>query len=261
MRWSQVREMLATRAIPRRGRLAILFAYATRRLRRGSVRVPVAGGVVVYVGRRSIDSDWELFRGMFLPRKASHEADYTDATVIDIGAHKGYFSAYALSRGAATVYSYEPERENYDLLARAARWLRGRRRWVPVAAAVGASDGAAELHVSAESWNHSLVPPPRHEDARIVGRKIVEVVSVARVLNEAAEKGGRLIVSVDVEGAECGLVAAATAADWAPVSVLFVEMHDVAPCDADEVIRQVEDWGLVQAESPLPSILRFVRPA
>src|SRR5690242_9500405 len=96
MQWPQVREMLASPGIPRAGRLAILVAYATRRLRRGSIRVPVSDGVAVYVGRRSIDSDWELFRGMFLPRKAAHKADYRGATVLDIGAHKGYFGAHAL---------------------------------------------------------------------------------------------------------------------------------------------------------------------
>jgi FkbM family methyltransferase len=261
MRWSQVREMLAIRQIPRSGRLAILFAYATRWLRRGFVRVRVSSGVGVYIDRGSLSTDWELFRGMFLPRKAVHEADYRDATVLDIGAHKGYFGARALSHGAATVYSYEPERKNYALLARAARSLRGPRRWIPVFAAVGADDGTAEFHVSAESWDHSLVQPPQARQARIVTRETVEVVGIARVLREvlreAADRGSRLIVSLDVEGAECELVA--TAADWQLISVLFVEMHDRAPCEPEDVIRQLEEAGLVQTESPLPSILRFVR--
>ena len=39
--------------------------------------------------------------------------------VLDVGAHKGYFGAWALSQGAALVVSCEPERSNFARLSRA----------------------------------------------------------------------------------------------------------------------------------------------
>ena len=49
--------------------------------------------------------------------------DYAGAVVLDLGAHKGYFGAYALARGARLVISFEPETANLELLERGAETL------------------------------------------------------------------------------------------------------------------------------------------
>ena len=54
--------------------------------------------------------------------------DFHDSTVIDIGAHKGYFGAYALMHGAKQVVSYEPERQNFDFLTQTAQSFGAGRR-------------------------------------------------------------------------------------------------------------------------------------
>ena len=52
-----------------------------------------------------------------------YKGDYRDAFVLDLGAHKGYYGAYAFRHGARTVVSYEPESTNASYLEAAAARL------------------------------------------------------------------------------------------------------------------------------------------
>ena len=49
--------------------------------------------------------DLVVFMELFLLRR--YEIDYRNSVVVDIGAHKGYFLAYALLNGAAVVFAFE----------------------------------------------------------------------------------------------------------------------------------------------------------
>ena len=59
-------------------------------------------------------------------RRRAYAGDYRGAFVVDVGAHKGYYGAYALAHGARWVVSYEPETANFALLERAASDVRER---------------------------------------------------------------------------------------------------------------------------------------
>jgi FkbM family methyltransferase len=63
--------------------------------------------------------------------------------VLAVGAHMGYFGAWALSQGAALVVSCEPERSNLGLLQRS--WYANIRRdaWRLENVALGARAGTA----------------------------------------------------------------------------------------------------------------------
>jgi len=62
--------------------------------------------------------DWETLKWVLVDE--AYPTDYAGAVVLDIGAHKGYFGAFALERGARTVISFEPESRNFELLERCA---------------------------------------------------------------------------------------------------------------------------------------------
>ena len=64
------------------------------------------------------------------------------ASVLDIGAHKGYFGARCLFDGATLVHSYEPASDNYSALERSAR---GVDAWHPFHCAVGDRRGTITL--------------------------------------------------------------------------------------------------------------------
>lgn len=66
--------------------------------------------------------DYVTFFGIFVDEL--FKADYSGTHVIDLGAHCGYFGAYAIQKGAARVYSYEPHSGNYNRLVKSAATFR-----------------------------------------------------------------------------------------------------------------------------------------
>jgi FkbM family methyltransferase len=257
-----VRELIGVGPFGLSGRLRLATLYATRWLRSGRFAIPLRNGGRVFLNRGTLASDLETLREMFVPRKNPYRADYEGAVVLDIGAHKGYFAAFALVHGARCVLSYEPASENFELLERAAATFRRRGiRWETRHAAVGEESGSAVLEVSAESWTHSLHALPQSGPARAVSSEVVEIVAARLALDEAgrAASGGKLIVKIDAEGAECQ-ICRADATNWAPVSELFVETHDSAPCEVSDLLAEPGRAGLAPLERAGP-VLRLSRQA
>ena len=168
--------------------------------------------------------------------------------VVDIGAHKGY-SARMRRAGARTVVSYEPETENFALLAKAADAKRG--EWQTRRSAVGAERGEAELHVMGASWGHALHPPEafaKHESASSAcgSRRL----RTSRGCDPLA-RGARVIVKVNIEGEECPTILGTPGSAWAGIDELYVETHPWAACGADELARHLAAAGLVPARAPI----------
>jgi FkbM family methyltransferase len=257
-----IRELAGVGPFGLAGRFGLARLYATRRLRHGLVRLRLSCGGSVWVSRRTLDSDFQTLREMFVPRKNCYGANYAGAVVVDIGAHKGYYGAFALLKGARCVYSYEPASENYTLLERAAASRRpGGASWETRNAAVGAKRGSGVLNVSAESWAHSLqagLPPSG--PARAVTSEAVQVVAAEDVLAEAVEAaaGRQVIVKIDAEGAECEVCLETDPSIWEAVDELFVEVHDFAPCDGPALVTRLERAGLRPSSGSGP-VIRLTR--
>jgi FkbM family methyltransferase len=256
-----IRELIGAGPFGVPGRISLAALYATRWKRHGRAAVPLQGGGKVFLNRSTLPSDLETLREMFVPRKNPYGADYERSVVLDIGAHKGYFAAFALVRGARSVVSYEPATENFALLERAAvSFRRQGMRWETRHAAVGAESGSGELALSAESWTHSLhADLPSTGPAQAVSSESVSIVSAEIALDQAAVEadGARLIVKIDAEGAECE-ICRADAKAWSPVDELFVETHDSAPCEVDALLAEPQRSGLVVAGNAGP-VLRLSR--
>jgi FkbM family methyltransferase len=263
-----IRELAGVGPFGHAGRLALARLYATRRLRRGLVRLRLSSGGSVWVSRRTLDSDFQTLREMFVPRKNFYRsADYAGAVVVDIGAHKGYYGAFALLMGASCVYSYEPASENYSLLERAAASRDpGAAAWETRNAAVGAKPRSGVLEVSAESWAHSLhAGLPRSGPARALTSEAVQVVAVGDVLAEAVEAaaGRKVIVKIDAEGAECEICLQTDPSIWGAVDDLFIEVHDFAPCDPPALLTEFQRAGLgpSSGSGPVIHLARHREPA
>jgi FkbM family methyltransferase len=259
-----LRELIGVGPFAARGRAALAWLFASRALGRGSVGLALRSGGAVYVDRSTVSSDFAALRELFVPRKNPYLTRYEGAAVVDVGAHKGYFGAFALLAGARSVVSYEPASANFEALARAAgSFARLGRRWLARKAAVGADAGEAVLVLSAESWTHSLGTLSETGPACAVATEPVEVVAAADVLVEAAREaaGARLIVKIDAEGAECDICLRTARAAWAHVDELFVETHDAAPCEQRELLGALGEAGLVRAPARPAggSVLHLVR--
>lgn len=198
-----------------------------------------AASGTLYFGRDSFAVDRIAYFGIFL--QGWYQTDYRGAIVIDVGAHKGYYGAFALLEGAHEVRSYEPEAANFAALQRAAGSFGS--SWVVNNRAVSAEAGEVVLHVNVESAGHSIVQETS-EKRPTVGSQTVAVVPMAGVLEEAAQDGHRLIVKIDAEGAECDIVLGTPVERWRSVDDVFLEIHDFAPCSADAIVDHLTEAGL-----------------
>jgi FkbM family methyltransferase len=250
------------RRVPLSTRRDLLRAEARRRVRpRAAYRVQYGPGRVL-LSHDDYAIDWESLK--FVVADHAYPADHAGAVVLDLGAHKGYYGAYALAGGARTVISFEPERTNAEYLERTAADYRARGAdWRVRHAAVGASQGEAELHVMGASWGHGLHPPEEWAQYE-VGVERVAVEAMADVLAEAASlaaetEGARLVVKLNVEGAECEIVLETRAEAWAPVSELFVEVHPWASCGAPELAAHLAPAGLSRIPNAMEAVLRLRR--
>jgi FkbM family methyltransferase len=246
------RVALLTRSgtLRRRGRLHIralllqelaLGPPSRARIAVGDARIELGGGADFAI-------DWKAFAAIFADDE--YAAAYDGAYVLDVGAHKGYFGAYALTSGASAVVSFEPEARNYETLARTA--TRVADRWLTRQAAVGERSGIGTLLVDRLSWSHSLV-----RVARPVAKQTVAIVTLEQALQEVPLDSPFVIVKIDAEGSECDILARPEA--LARVDVLLVEWHsEKAPCSRDELTRSVEQAGL-RLRPRNDTILRYVR--
>ena len=116
-------------------------------------RIPIGRAHIELGGDTSFAIDWKTFVDVFAAEP--YAADYRGAHVLDVGAHKGYFGAYALARGASVVVSFEPSTVNHRTLERTARAVST--CWLTRRAALGEEAGSGTLFLDHTSWAHSLV--------------------------------------------------------------------------------------------------------
>jgi FkbM family methyltransferase len=234
------------------GKLSLLWAkarYHARRLRHDAI---VDCGVArIRFGAESFLYDWYVFEEIFMKR-IYRRLRLESACVLDLGAHKGYFAAFALAHGASNVVSFEPEATNFRRLATAAE---GVARWTARQEAIAGESGVRALQLN-EAWSHSLV-------ARDDGDDVVTVaaVSLGDVLQPHA--GKRQVVKVDIEGAECEALARTSPDLLARVDELVVEAHAGAGCEPARIVAIAEGAGLqgvhIDLDHPAP-VLHFRAP-
>jgi len=239
--------------------------FSRRTYAAGSGREPSIASLgpgQVFLSHDDYNVDWESLK--FVVADNAYAADYQGTVVLDLGAHKGYYGAYALTHGARTVISFEPETANLDLLERSAASYRERGAdWRVRRSAVGAERGEASLHVMGGSWGHALHPPDAWSKYE-VGVQPVPVEAMAEILTEAkslTDERSRLVVKVNVEGEECGIVLGTPAEAWSAVSELFVEMHTWAPCTAADLAEHLAPAGFRKLPSEMAPVLRLRREA
>lgn len=256
---SRLASVLRQRRVPLGTRFGVLRAETRRRIRPRTAYGLHFGPGEVFVSHADYAVDWKSFK--WVVADDAYRGGYKGAVVLDIGAHKGYFGAYALTHGARIVISFEPDAANLELLERAAATYRTRGAdWRVRPAAVGAARGEAELHLMAGSWAHSLHPPNSWAQYE-VGTRRVRVEAMRDVLEEAESLGERLVVKVNTEGEECGIVLGTPPEAWKGVSELFVEMHDWAPCSAAELEAHLAPAGFRQLPTEKARVLRLRREA
>jgi FkbM family methyltransferase len=133
-------------------------------------------------------------------------------TFIDIGAHVGFFSmlASAIVGEQGRVYSFEPERSNYDHLVEHIA-LNGAGNVVPLHMAVGAAPAVADFFVNADNdGGHALWEVGRHpfnEQTRRTpnNTRKVKVTSLDHLFAHT-DMSSLKAIKIDAEGAELAVL-------------------------------------------------------
>jgi len=126
------------------------------------------------------------------------ELTQPDTTVIDIGAHIGYYTLLA-ARGvgpSGRVYAFEPEVANYRWLLRNIE-INGYENVTAISKAVADKTGPLKLWLGSGSGTHSIYPAPRDDQKN----ELVEATTIDDFL-EAEGWPAIEVVKMDAEGAE-----------------------------------------------------------
>ena len=219
-----------------------------------AVSVPVDGGRI-WVRTDTIAIDLVTLEyclsGQYFP------AEVADRVVLDLGAHKGYFAVYCLQRGARAVLSVEPEAMNHACLTSARISSAG--TWTNVRAAVGAQRGTAMLHISTESWSHSLRELPSGE---LLRSEEVPVVAFRDVLTWCADShpGVPVVVKLNVEGAAGDCLFSVSPDELRQVEEILVDVEETTAQRPAEFVAYLRGAGFRQVSAVGP-VHRFLRAA
>ena len=88
------------------------------------------------------------------------------------------------------------------------------------------------------------------------------VEAMTEILAEAGsltDKRSRLVVTVNTEREECGIVLGTPSDAWVGVSELFVEMHTWVPCTAAVLAQHLVPVGFRELPSEMAPVLRLRR--
>jgi FkbM family methyltransferase len=175
-------------------------------------------------------------------RRELFPVELAGRVTVDIGAHKGYFGALAMVEGAAAVYSFEPESSNFEALRRATVAGRDLAMWARRNVAVGATDGDVALHVSTESWSHSVHEPA---SGTVLHTERVTVVAFAGVLAELTLKhpGASMLLKLNVEGAAGDCLLSVPASALKIFDELLVDLESNTPQRLDAIVGHIVDGG------------------
>jgi len=162
-------------------------------------------------------------------------------TVVDIGAHYGYFSIFASKNIApnSQIFSIEPSKENFNILQQ--NLVDCKIENVNAfQLAIGGENGILDLFTG-RSINHSLV-----EDYALLGNEKnpqkVEVKTLEQFINEnKIEKIDFL--KMDCEGAEYSILFNSSSAVFEKINIISMEFHDMknANFTGDEIVKKLEE--------------------
>jgi FkbM family methyltransferase len=193
----------------------------------------------------------DLVRHPFAVRIANSLAFFGIGAVIDVGANVGQYGAGLRASGyRGRIVSCEPLSDAYARLARRAARDSG---WTVLHTAVGATSGALEINVSANSYSSSVLPmTSAHTGAApgsaYVGRERVDVTTLAELVTAQRLDPARTWLKIDTQGYEsqvldgAGPLLGAFAAVQLELS--FVPLYD-GQALFDELVDRLTGAGLV----------------
>ena len=188
-------------------------------------------------------NDTAILREIFCDRiYADYFPFYQTCTIVDVGAHKGYFSLFAHRNinPNSKIIALEPSQKNYQELIKN---LEGNRieTVIPLNKGVAAKKGQMKLYLI-DDKNHSIYPgygDILHKDTG--GFEEVETLSIADIITEFGLNTIDFL-KMDCDGAEYEALLGLDEATCAKIKTISIEFHDLK----DERLNSYHLAGFLQ---------------
>jgi len=228
-----------------RGRVIIFAEILLKREknRSPSLRIPLKQGAITLDASHL--PDWGVYEEVFL--KGDYVSNYENSIVIDIGAHRGIFAAFALQNGCSAIISYEPDTNNFSFLQKTISSFPdvASRSIEAYPYAVGSKSGITSFFVYDQSWSHSLL---ERIDRNLVQKLEVKMVDFKSIIRQARSMAGttnkRILAKIDAEGSEYDLILNTPLEVFFEVDELFIETHSYASGDPNQIVGFLNRAGL-----------------
>lgn len=237
-------EILSAKALSPRKRCKFIWLKCKRKFLKDNrhYRFPVGEGFVLLDPLHS--PDLGTFREVFV--SGDYFTNYKGSVVVDLGAHKGYFTAYALANGADAVFAFEPEDRNFEALTTTANSFKASSCEVFLyKVAVSVVEGEIDFFITQESRSHSIY---RRPDRQVFEKKKVPVTCFDYVISKAKTFAGpdrAVIVKMDIEGAEKDILLKTSLNVFLDINEMFVEFHHrYMGYFLNQLIQKLEASGL-----------------
>ena len=206
-----------------------------RRIRKKEYYITSFKGLKAILTEKDYSTDISVFSEIFWLER--YKTNYKNSQVFDFGAHKGYYTLYALLEGASKVYSYEPEEFNFEILKKNIKLNKFSKKVVLNNCAVDNESGIKDFYVADAGWSHSLC---QREDTKIIKRVKVRTQSINDIL-ASADRNKRTIIKMDIEGKECDVIYSIHDIFMQHINEFFIECHPFAPCSEEEMIEYLRN--------------------
>lgn len=177
---------------------------------------------------------WGIIAGIILEREYNppgFEIGPEDI-VIDIGAHRGVFLAFAAAQTGATITGVEPDPENFRVLGLLVRSNKMENVRL-VNAAVAAATGEARLYQGTASSRHTLTGIDVLNGAPLARSESVRTIS----LDELCRPHPAIhFMKMDCEGAEHEIIQSAREDTLGKIKRLVMEVHHLGQPQTSELL-------------------------
>ena len=178
------------------------------------------------------EADHSVLEEIFLDREYRQIEELIKRStlpIIDVGAHKGFFSIYASILNPQTqIFAYEPEQQNYQALK--ANLKENNIKNVHAKnIAISDQAGSTKLHIAEDSHNHSLSTASENTQT-------VNCLTFSQVIKADSYS----LAKIDCEGAEFAIFDSTPIEDLQKIANYYIEYHQQSP---QQIIAKLQSAG------------------
>lgn len=154
-------------------------------------------------------------------RRAEEIIKNANHSIIDVGAHAGFFTLYARALNpTVTIIAVEPESDNISLFKKHCL-KNGIKNIVLVEGVVTGDSGKRQLALSADSHNHAVVGLDNNAPQNTIQ---VRSYTLAEIISKSSDEKISLL-KLDIEGGEYEIFDSMSDVDFVRIEAIIMEYH------------------------------------